>query len=526
MEHAGNSPAASGVASGVKPQVRLRLVKPHLGQKRIIDGRGRFNVIRCGRRFGKTTMAEYLAARVMLSGPDQPVGWFVPEYEYMLMPWRNINAALAPLIRSSNKNEHRIELVNGSSVQFWSCESNPDAGRGYKFRRAIFDEAGLNMLLQPVFEGSVSPAIADMWGDVWVFGTPNPVVKFFRQLFNRGGIDPEWRSFRARTEDNPFIDADEIANRRASMPEWLARQEFDGEDIESDAMFFSSQVLEGIRAGQCLDPAWWATIICTANDRSEAIQSRALRTFSVRKDDFKGAWKFYTDLVWDRDGRIMRPDQRRAYVMGVDLSYGVGASNTVFCVVDADSGEQIAEYACPGVNPEEAAKAAAIAGYWLGGRTESAALINFEANGPGQMFAREILRLGYQKVMRRNVSGDARIDTGAIESDKIGWNSSPKTKWDAFSTLRADMCEGRIVVRSDQTISELAGYVVDELGSIKSPYDLRTNFDAPEGARTPHGDRGVALALANLARRAVCGSVTIDPPPRGAPTSVYRSQNR
>jgi hypothetical protein len=212
--------------------------------------------------------------------------------------------------------------------------------------------------------------------------------------------------------------------------------------------------------------------------------------------------------------------------MGIDLSYGVGASNTVFCVVDADSGEQVAEFACPGVSPEEAARLAVSAGYWFGGRLDGMALINFEANGPRQMFSRELLRLEYRKIMRRNVSGDARIDIGASESDKLGWNSSPKTKWDAFSTLRADMCESRVMVRSEQAINELAGYTVDELGNVKSPYDLRTSFDAPEGARTPHGDRGVALALANLARRAVAGTITIDPAPRGAPTSVYRSQNR
>lgn len=508
---------------GSAPSVRLVLPDPHEGQQRILLSRKRFNVVRCGRRFGKSTMGEYLAECVMLSGPGQPVGWFVPEYEYMLIPWRNINAALAPLIRSSNKNEHRIELVNGSSVQFWSCENNPDAGRGYKFRRVIFDEAGLNQLLQPVFEGSVSPAISDMFGDVWFLGTPNPVSRYFRDLFTRGEIEEDWASFRAKTEDNPYIDAEEIAKRRASMPDWLARQEFDGEDIESDAMFFSATVLDRVREDFCQDPAWRATIRCEAADVETALSSRSLRSVAVRRDDGKGPWRFYTDLQYGPDGKVLRPDPRRAYVFGVDLSYGLGASNTVISVLDADSGEQVAEYANPGVAPEEAARVAAAAGLWFGGRTAQA-IINFESNGPGQMFARELMRLEYPKIARRGLSGDARLDQGVTDSEKLGWHSSAQTKWDAFATLRADLCENRVIVRSAQTVAELGGYVVDDLGNVKSPYETRTNYDAPEGARTPHGDRGVALALANLSRRTVCGSVTIQPPPRGAKGSIARSR--
>ena len=41
-------------------------IKPHAKQREIIDNRNRFNVIRCGRRFGKSYLAFALALEKML----------------------------------------------------------------------------------------------------------------------------------------------------------------------------------------------------------------------------------------------------------------------------------------------------------------------------------------------------------------------------------------------------------------------------------------------------------------------------
>ena len=40
--------------------VALTLPRPHAGQRLILDQRKKRNVLRCGRRFGKTQLGEHL----------------------------------------------------------------------------------------------------------------------------------------------------------------------------------------------------------------------------------------------------------------------------------------------------------------------------------------------------------------------------------------------------------------------------------------------------------------------------------
>ena len=66
------------------PTLTIELPRPHAGQQAIKDGRARFNVIACGRRFGKTQLgidlcAEPDALLLLAGGPEQgaregPVG--------------------------------------------------------------------------------------------------------------------------------------------------------------------------------------------------------------------------------------------------------------------------------------------------------------------------------------------------------------------------------------------------------------------------------------------------------------------
>ena len=136
----------------------ITLPKPHTAQQRIIDEAGRFNVVNCGRRFGKTTLG---IDRIVT--PDTlsfPVGWFSPTYKMLLEVWREAVLSLAPITSRKNVQERRIETITGGVIEFWSLE-NPDAARGRKYRRVIIDEAAMISALMDAWQHVIRPALAD-----------------------------------------------------------------------------------------------------------------------------------------------------------------------------------------------------------------------------------------------------------------------------------------------------------------------------------------------------------------------------
>jgi hypothetical protein len=62
--------------------------EPHAGQWRVINEAARFNVLECGRRFGKTKLGIFLCC--LTAGQGQPVAWFAPTYKFLPEVWREI----------------------------------------------------------------------------------------------------------------------------------------------------------------------------------------------------------------------------------------------------------------------------------------------------------------------------------------------------------------------------------------------------------------------------------------------------
>ncbi|HWP88002.1 MAG TPA: hypothetical protein VNM70_08995, partial [Burkholderiales bacterium] len=94
----------------------VNLKRPHSAQRSILRAARRFNALSCGRRFGKTTLLQDVAIRPALDG--YPVGWFAPNYNLLLEAWRELSATLRPVLKRTNANEHRMELITGGMLDF------------------------------------------------------------------------------------------------------------------------------------------------------------------------------------------------------------------------------------------------------------------------------------------------------------------------------------------------------------------------------------------------------------------------
>lgn len=220
--------------------VTVDIPKLHAGQDRVAREASRFNVLECGRRFGKTTLGENLIIDTVLRG--YPGGWFAPTYKTMLEQWKNLSRILKPVVTGSNKIEQQMAFVTGGILDFWSLD-NVDSGRGRKYKRVIIDEASIIRDLEQAWNATIRPTLTDYRGDAWFLGTPKG-RNFFHRLFSRGEHGKlNWKSWRLPTVANPFMDPSEVEEARQELPQHVFEQEYLGIPADDGGNPFGLQAI-------------------------------------------------------------------------------------------------------------------------------------------------------------------------------------------------------------------------------------------------------------------------------------------
>jgi hypothetical protein len=216
----------------------------------------KYNIINCGRRFGKTAMAMSRLLGPMLDG--FPCGWFAPNYKYLAQAWRDIVQILKPVTRHRNKSEKRIELLTGGSLEFWTLE-DPDSGRSRKYRRVVVDEAAKARHLEEAWCNSILATLGDLEGDADVYSTPKGHNYFFTlAAIARDRHNPEWSYHHFPTSANPHISPAVIEGWKKVMPERTFAQEILATFLDDAGGVFrnvAAAVDEGRRANDRPAPA-------------------------------------------------------------------------------------------------------------------------------------------------------------------------------------------------------------------------------------------------------------------------------
>ena len=454
----------------------VRVPKLHAGQRQILAEARRFNVLECGRRYGKTSLGLQLALATILTGA--PVAWFAPTYKSLAEQWRDAENIFKQIIVGQNKDTQQMRFVGGGLLDFWSLD-NADSGRGRKYKRVIIDEASIVPELQQSWEQTIRATLADLRGDAWLFATPKPLgeseksATYFHRLFERGqNRYGDWKSWRFATIDNPYIGPDEVEAARRDLPDDVFRQEFEGIPMESGRnVFFRPDTLAALRLG-CIDPL-----------------VRGELDFRVATDDAGSAYtvtpgkflaghthrrlKLWCSLI---EGR---PAQGKAYIAFADISLGVGASNSTLRIASVDDRAQVASFTVSDMLPDQFARYSVAICLWFGG--DRPCQLGWEANGPDQVFGREVIRCGYYDVL-----ADRRLATTSdTEGAKLGWWSDRDSKAVLLSDLRSAWTGVEYLTREIEAINEAGDYVYYAAGGI-GPASM---IDEPAGARSSHGDR-------------------------------------
>jgi hypothetical protein len=206
----------------------------HVAQAQVIREARRFNVVCCGRRWGKTILGLDNLIEPMLNG--HPTGWFAPNHKYLNEAWRDAKRLFKPITVHKSEVEKRIELNTGGVLEFWTLE-DPDAGRSRKYKRIIIDEAAKVTKLQESWEEALRATLSDLVGDAWFLSTPKG-RNYFYNLFMRSEYEDDWQSWQLPTASNPYIAPEEIEAARNELPELAFSQEFLAEFIDDAGLVF------------------------------------------------------------------------------------------------------------------------------------------------------------------------------------------------------------------------------------------------------------------------------------------------
>ncbi|MGC4043486.1 MAG: hypothetical protein QM758_06745 [Armatimonas sp.] len=216
----------------------------HPGQQAVLDQQRRYNIVCCGRRWGKTLMGQRLTVGPALDG--KPVAWFAPDYKALTEVWRELCRMLKEITVRRDSQQHRLELLGDGVIEFWSLDGDPEACRGRKYARVVLDEAAKARHLELAWEQAIRPTLIDYRGDAWFLSTPRGKGDFFHILYKRGQEEtaPDWKSWHAPTSSNPTIEnlAEELEAARRDTPESVYRQEFEAEFIDAGGLYFDEWV--------------------------------------------------------------------------------------------------------------------------------------------------------------------------------------------------------------------------------------------------------------------------------------------
>lgn len=234
-------------------------VTPHKGQLDFMAERGKYKVLLCGRRWGKsrTIAMEVLLhiieclqlgfdhGRVMLTAMNYKQ---ITEesLEYLKRMLKRLDL---PLVKKSSR-EGQFWLAGPVRIEVRSL-ANRRGLRGAGLTMLVVDECSL--VPRDVFFYDLFPSVTDYRGRVLIAGTPagiNWVVEFVEQL----GLEVPYDQLNTieliRSEDgqvvmmrspswaNPYLDRREIERQRSLMPDAAFRQEYGAEILVEGGVAF------------------------------------------------------------------------------------------------------------------------------------------------------------------------------------------------------------------------------------------------------------------------------------------------
>lgn len=269
-------------------------------------------------------------------------------------------------------------------------------------------------------------------------------------------------------------------------------QNIDIDHGRSGDSFFDVNEVEEHRKLYEKEPLFTGNILFDEEDLTPDQIAALLRGCDPDKLTFTRAsyvrpWHLWSNFI---KGRF---DQTKSYTIGIDVSAGVGSSNSVISVLCIETNQIVAKFWDAYTKPEKLAEIAAMAGIWIGG-TNGRPIIIWENNGSvGGIFSDKILAIGYQPIY---IDKTDKL-TYTKHTKRPGWNSNPARKERLLGLYRDALKAHTVINPCREALDECLDYVYDSVGRLV-PGESKS--EGQSGGEKLHGDHVIADALLCLGR--------------------------
>lgn len=201
----------------------------HPAQVKIAEDLHRFRILVCGRKFGKTTLGSEEISQNAYSGNNRRILYIAPTLEdARRLMWDRLNSKLRNIIKK--KNDTRLELKiktkdGGNSDIFLGSWEKVQDYRGDEFDLIVPDETQDYKEFWTGWHEALRPTLSPRKGMALFMGTPKGFNHFY-DLFINESKDPDYKSFRFTSYDNPYLDIEEIAKAKSELTEDRFAQEY------------------------------------------------------------------------------------------------------------------------------------------------------------------------------------------------------------------------------------------------------------------------------------------------------------
>lgn len=193
----------------------------------------RFRVLRCGRRWGKTSLAVEEMVGLAISGNDKRISYYAPTRDDAReITWAPLIEKCKDIITHKDETllQIRVRTIAGGesiiTLYGWEAVKERGKGRGLANDFIVCDEVAFYRGFWSGWEEVLSPTLIDKRGSAMFISTPKGFNHFY-DLCNEELKNKDFKSFHFTSWDNPHIPKDEIEREKATKPPDAFAQEYE-----------------------------------------------------------------------------------------------------------------------------------------------------------------------------------------------------------------------------------------------------------------------------------------------------------
>ena len=226
--------------------------RPHRGQIKVLKQRKRFNVLACGRRWGKTTFMLILimlaVADNIATGKCQDIAFIGIDKTNFSPIWNTVKVLLKSVTIAKSEQTTTLRIKNGDKhfhIEFWSMKAiiTSETIRGRAYRLMLVDEMGVLPNFKAIWQSVLLATLNDFRGEAWFCGTPKGFNDFheFSTYHEHELLQSTWSFYTARSIENPSFAEEEWLLAKAQLTDEYFRQEYEAEFISLGNNLFNSE---------------------------------------------------------------------------------------------------------------------------------------------------------------------------------------------------------------------------------------------------------------------------------------------